>query len=191
MDSLSVQARHDYLLPVALQAIGVAGEVVDKQVWYKDLEPYQLGPMHTLLKQHGYAPATTDTTLAKMRKLILAGLPDTQKDARILSFGEGVHKVVIAANRVVTYRGESRTVQVLGSRYRVKTGGKLVSLWTWLEPSVSKHDQAAIRELIAQADYAAGARLYAERQRESEVAQVDALDIFDTADTGIARDSAC
>ncbi|UEP33719.1 hypothetical protein LL998_10885 [Burkholderia ambifaria] len=168
---MSVPERHAYLLPIALRAIGAASETVDKQVWYAPLHGYQTEAMHTLLTQHGYAPAGTDNTLTKMRRLVTAGKPEAANEGKALSIGEGIHRVIIGSGRTVHYRGEARTVQVLGSRYRVKVDGRLVSLWTWLAESIGAADKYKVIELIRQADERDGALAAMAKLREQKNAE--------------------
>ncbi|MBC8735619.1 hypothetical protein F6X40_01905 [Paraburkholderia sp. UCT31] len=191
VDGMTVPARHEYLIAIALRAIGAEGEAVDKQVWYAPLESYQKEPMHELLRQAGYFPSDADDTLTKLRKLVLAGRPESG-NASESAFGEGIHRVYFIGN-VAHYRGEARTIQRHEGRVRVKVNGKLISIWVWLKESVSRDDQARVLELIRKAEWDEAARKVvieqAQEQAAQRIADEDVLaDMFETVDTGIVRD---
>jgi len=183
VDGMKVGARHAYLLPFALAAIGVQGETVDKHVWYAPLADYQIEPMHETLSQAGYFPSNTDNTLTKMRKLIMAGKPDAE-DATGYSFGAGIHKVTFGPARTVHYRGTCRTIiNESDGRMRVKVDGKRVALRSWLSESVSTDDWPKVVEIARRAAWDEAGReaaaTFQQAQEAAKEAQLDAMDLFD------------
>jgi hypothetical protein len=172
---LTVAARHALLMPKALHAIGKDDEELSDSVWYQKLQPYQLDPMHALVRVHGYEPATTDTTLSKLLKLIRAGRETPQTVS--VSIGTGQHRVSFSDRKTMRYRGHEHSVQWRGNSGRIKLDGKLVSIWVYLADSIAETDRTSVIKASEAAQAEVDMRQAAAVEKAQEQAQVDALDL--------------
>ncbi|WP_454752130.1 hypothetical protein [Cupriavidus necator] len=178
---MPVAERHALLLPLALRAIGAdAGEPVPVTIWHRKQYDKRAERMRKRVASYGYAVSDKDKTLGHFLRCIQRGRVKAGPEAD----GAAPHWADL---RTLWFRGERIRVTWRGD-YPQCTATK-GSLWRLLgEYADTRAKQAELVRLARkrQAELDEAAALDAKQTERRE--QAEALDLFETADTGVTTD---